>query len=193
MAIKSAVSQPPPQQQQQPRSQPAPPQPLPIPFSDPSTTNTYNLQPPTSVHSLDAVASVALDPLLNVTCLNLKRGNEVQLQPDGSAFVTQPGTNGQTPVPYAQIIPPHAPTVVRRRQQQITEELHAAHQDPEVALKAINFILAYDKLPSVVVADLILTKSSGLSILVEHISFPKQSSHVQASLYHQTTYRQATT
>lgn len=121
------------------QSQAAPPQP-----SHPSTSSTYKLQTPLAVHPLDAVASVALDPMLNVTALNLRRGHEVHVQPDGSAFVVEAGTNGQTALlnKPRTVIPQSTGTVVRREHQQITAELYAAHQDPDVATKAINFILA---------------------------------------------------
>ena len=126
------------QNQQQTNSQSAPPGP-----SAPSTSSTYRLQPPVAVHPLDAVASVALDPMLNVTTLNLKRGHEVHLQADGTAVVVQAGTSGETVLLQKPAVPPPSTgVVVRREQQQITADLYAAHQDPDVATRAINFILA---------------------------------------------------
>lgn len=112
--------------------------------SPPITGGTYTLQTPYAIHPLDAVASVHMDPHLNVTSLNLRPGREVHAFPDGTAQIVEAGTKGQTvlankPRP---VQPPTPGVMVRKKHQALTEELQRAHEDESVAIQATNFILA---------------------------------------------------
>jgi len=117
------------------------PQPTP-----PITAGAYTSQVPLAVQPLDAIASVIMDPLLNERTLHLRQGNTIHSYPDGTVQVVAPGTKGQTallnkPRPDASSQSPGV--IVRRQYQSLTEEMHAAHLNEMVAIKATNFILAY--------------------------------------------------